>query len=436
MKRLSITVLLAVVFFGGTAAMANAQVLSLSDLVELLIKLEIIAPEKAEQARQAVKDPAIGDAQASAPKVASFVRDLSLGSVGEDVRLLQQILNRNSQTRIAETGIGSPGSETTYFGSRTQAAVIKFQNLHSAEILVPAKISQGTGYAGPRTSAKIEQLVAPQASIVGNSATTSEDSLAKQGPPSITPSGTTPATPATPAIPSGGGGGGGSATPALPATPAQTSDITPPIISNIQATPSGTGGVLITWETDESADSRVVYSATTSSTTYVKFDASPTRSHSLEILNATSAIGYYSVSSADAAGNISSSSEQVISVDFVAIALQNIKNNSVFTNAVSTLTNNLEVFQAEYASLHGTHWQAFYTHDVVPAYNLLTAPTNLADSPSDAPSWLEIDLVMPEALPFSVKIDVYHAPCGLGYRITYKTSNWGFIFHKNSPRGM
>ena len=53
-------------------------------------------------------------------------RDLNLGSVGDDVKNLQQFLN-NTGYAIAATGSGSPGQETYYFGALTQSALKKFQ---------------------------------------------------------------------------------------------------------------------------------------------------------------------------------------------------------------------------------------------------------------------------------------------------------------------
>lgn len=78
--------------------------------------------------------------------VSKLNRDLELGDTGEDVRLLQSILNREGFV-IAPSGIGSPGQETNYFGAKTQAAVIKYQ---SAKGLSPA-----IGYVGPLTRASL-----------------------------------------------------------------------------------------------------------------------------------------------------------------------------------------------------------------------------------------------------------------------------------------
>ena len=59
----------------------------------------------------------------------TFSGDLTIGSTGEDVRQLQIFLNTNGYT-IAETGTGSPGQESTYFGLLTQQALQRYQQAH------------------------------------------------------------------------------------------------------------------------------------------------------------------------------------------------------------------------------------------------------------------------------------------------------------------
>jgi len=46
----------------------------------------------------------------------NFTRNLSLHSTGADVKALQQFLNANGFV-IAKTGAGSPGKETSLFGT-------------------------------------------------------------------------------------------------------------------------------------------------------------------------------------------------------------------------------------------------------------------------------------------------------------------------------
>ncbi|MDP2650450.1 MAG: glycosyl hydrolase family 18 protein, partial [bacterium] len=73
-------------------------------------------------------------------------RNLFYGVVGEDVRTLQKFLNAKGFT-VAQTGAGSPGSETAYFGSATRAALARFQASHN--------VSPSVGYYGPITRAAV-----------------------------------------------------------------------------------------------------------------------------------------------------------------------------------------------------------------------------------------------------------------------------------------
>ncbi len=82
-----------------------------------------------------------------------FIRGLSLGSTGEDVKVLQKILNSLGFV-ITSSGVGSPGNETTYFGSLTEKAVQKFQEAHS----IASPNIAGYGRVGPKTSARLQEL--------------------------------------------------------------------------------------------------------------------------------------------------------------------------------------------------------------------------------------------------------------------------------------
>jgi Putative peptidoglycan binding domain len=76
----------------------------------------------------------------------TFARNLTVGSTGSDVKNLQVLLNWNAATRVAVSGAGSPGKETSTFGPATKAAVIKYQRANN----IPT-----TGYVGPLTRAAL-----------------------------------------------------------------------------------------------------------------------------------------------------------------------------------------------------------------------------------------------------------------------------------------
>jgi len=77
-----------------------------------------------------------------------FITNLSQGDVNDSVKKLQVFLN-NHGYQVTESGAGSPGKETMFFGPATRNAVIEFQNANVNEILIPAGLSHGTGYWGP-----------------------------------------------------------------------------------------------------------------------------------------------------------------------------------------------------------------------------------------------------------------------------------------------
>ena len=81
----------------------------------------------------------------------TWTRNLTFGSVGEDVRKLQQFLNDDPDTRVATTGVGSAGSETTFYGSLLTSAVTRFQEKYASSVLTPIGLTQGTGGFYTRT---------------------------------------------------------------------------------------------------------------------------------------------------------------------------------------------------------------------------------------------------------------------------------------------
>ena len=86
-----------------------------------------------------------------------FTRTLRLGSRGEDVRQLQRLLNE-SGFLVSAKGGGSPGHETTYFGSALVRALKRFQEAYREQILVPFGLKEATGVFGAKTGRMIQQL--------------------------------------------------------------------------------------------------------------------------------------------------------------------------------------------------------------------------------------------------------------------------------------
>ena len=81
----------------------------------------------------------------------TFTRNMYPGVSGADVKCLQQYLNGAGYT-ISTSGAGAPGSESEYYGTKTQAAVKKWQDAMG--------LSYGSwgGYFGPSSRAKFSQV--------------------------------------------------------------------------------------------------------------------------------------------------------------------------------------------------------------------------------------------------------------------------------------
>jgi len=83
-----------------------------------------------------------------------FENNLYYGMMeNSEVRCLQEFL------KIQGPEVYPEGLVTGNFLSLTQQALIRFQEKYASEILIPLGLQKGTGYVGPATRTKINQLL-------------------------------------------------------------------------------------------------------------------------------------------------------------------------------------------------------------------------------------------------------------------------------------
>gem|GEM_PF-2476978 len=76
-----------------------------------------------------------------------------------DVLLLQMLLNISEDTQVSQSGVGSKGAESNYFGAKTTDAVKRFQNKYASEILTPQGLKTPTGVVGNSTLSVLQRIV-------------------------------------------------------------------------------------------------------------------------------------------------------------------------------------------------------------------------------------------------------------------------------------
>jgi len=143
------------------------KIVEIQKTIETLKKLlsqqkELSTTEKKQQIIQEETTPSIS----RIPVNFSFQKTLRYGDYSIQVKYLQIFLNSFPDTQLAQSGAGSPGKETMYFGVRTKRAVIKFQEKYRGEVLSPWGLTKGTGIVGPTTRAKINELL--KKSLIGS----------------------------------------------------------------------------------------------------------------------------------------------------------------------------------------------------------------------------------------------------------------------------
>lgn len=89
----------------------------------------------------------------------TFTENMRQGARGSAVRNLQIALNELGFT-VAESGAGSVGNETEYYGPATAAAVSRFQEAYADDVLAQFGLTRGTGNFYASTRQKMNSILA------------------------------------------------------------------------------------------------------------------------------------------------------------------------------------------------------------------------------------------------------------------------------------
>ena len=129
--------------------------MTVAELQAEIVRITALIAQLQAQLAELIGVPAI----VGVPAEFSFQTNLKYGQVLTDVKYLQIVLNSDPETRLAATGVGSPGRESNIFGPLTKAAVIKFQKKYASEVLAPWELTKGTGFIGSTTRAKLNEIL-------------------------------------------------------------------------------------------------------------------------------------------------------------------------------------------------------------------------------------------------------------------------------------
>ncbi len=165
-KKIVVGLMSFAILFGGAAMVTgeedNDLLDRLQELMDEMDQIEEALGEDVEDVEEEEEEPTETVAIEGIPEDFTFTRALSTGSRGEDVKYLQILLNADEATQLAETGAGSPGNETEYYGPITANAVTRFQEKYAGEVLEPLGLTAGTGYFGNSSMQKANAILADE----------------------------------------------------------------------------------------------------------------------------------------------------------------------------------------------------------------------------------------------------------------------------------
>jgi len=142
----------------GKELSATTEAMTIDELIAKVNELKAQLEELQKGLLQSTSK-LLGATYEGIPQNFTFKTNLKKGDSSIDVKYLQIMLNSDPDTRLATSGVGSLGNETTYFGPLTKAAIIKFQEKYKAEILTPQGLTSGTGLVANATRTKLNQLL-------------------------------------------------------------------------------------------------------------------------------------------------------------------------------------------------------------------------------------------------------------------------------------
>jgi len=316
-KTVAVLVTAAILMGSTTTAFANTTTSTSTDAMIAQLQAQItLLMEKITALKQA--QSAVQTAQKDVAGTMKLIGDLKEGMTGEQVKLLQTIL-------AGDKTIYPEGTVSGYYGRLTKEAVKRFQKEHGIE---------GTGYVGPKTMRKINELLQGTPLMKSDDDENEDDGddnegrneerkrVMKQGsefcvavPPGhlIAPGwrkhhdgdDEDPILPRCKTIPPGIWDKLDRAT--------TTPDTAAPVLSAVTGTANSSTTATISWTTNEVATSKVYYSTTTPVNTgsaLVQSNSTLVTAHSVGLSGLSASTTYYAIAeSLDAANNVGASTE-------------------------------------------------------------------------------------------------------------------------------